>query len=246
MSASPIQLSVVMPAYLEEENLRLLLPRLAHVLRSMQVPSEIVVVDTETPLDATEQACEELGARYVRRRGGNLYGDAVRTGIQEAQGEFCIFMDADGSHTPEFIPELFAKSAEADVVIASRYIAGGYTENPAVLIWMSRILNITYSIVLGLRCKDVSNSFKLYRSRMLKPLILRCDHFDIIEEILFKLHRFNRGLRISEVPFSFKKRMFGQTKRNLLLFMAGYLYTIVRLRLSTFWPSVRGQEAGQR
>jgi dolichol-phosphate mannosyltransferase len=235
MVAPPIQLSVIMPAYLEEENLRLLLPRITRALESMQIHSEILVVDTEAPLDATEKACADFGARYVRRRGGNLYSDAVRTGIEEARGEFCLFMDADGSHTPEFIPELYAQRERADVVIASRYVEGGYTENPRVLIWMSRILNLTYSIVLGLQCKDVSNSFKLYRSHMLKPLHLTCDHFDVIEEILFKLRRSTPGLRIVEIPFSFKKRMFGQTKRNLLLFMAGYIYTIIRLRMSTFW-----------
>jgi dolichol-phosphate mannosyltransferase len=98
---------------------------------------------------------------------------------------------------------------------------------------MSRVLNISYSLVLNLRCKDVSNSFKVYRADWLKRLSLRCANFDIVEEILFKLVRQHPRARIKEVPFSFKKRMFGETKRNLVTFMLTYLFTIIRLRLRT-------------
>jgi dolichol-phosphate mannosyltransferase len=96
---------------------------------------------------------------------------------------------------------------------------------------MSIVLNLSYALVLGLRCKDVSNSFKLYRGERLRALTLRCDNFDVVEEILYKLKRRDPGLRIVEVPFTFKKRMFGETKRNLVLFIVTYLYTIVKLRL---------------
>jgi dolichol-phosphate mannosyltransferase len=173
-----------------------------------------------------------FGARYVQRSPSNLFGDAVRTGIKEAKGKYALFMDADGSHTPEFIPLLFVHRNTNDVVVASRYISGGATENPLPLILMSRIVNIAYSLILGLKCKDVSNSFKIYKTSLLKDLKLKCDNFDIIEEILFKLSRRPGGLKFQEIPFTFKKRMFGDTKRNLLVFMMTYLWTMIRLRFS--------------
>lgn len=228
--ADNMALSVIIPAFHEEENLRVLLPRLRRVLDQQGVSYEIIVVDTEVPLDNTREACVEHGVSYVHRRGGDSYGAAVRTGIEAAAGEWILFMDADGSHTPEFIPKLLAHRDNSDVVIASRYVAGGYTENSRILVLMSQAVNITYRVVLGLQCKEVSNSFKLYRAAMLKSLSLRCDNFDIIEEILFKLHRAHAQLRIREVPFSFKKRMYGKTKRNLVAFMLSYLYTLLRLR----------------
>jgi dolichol-phosphate mannosyltransferase len=191
-------------------------------------------VDTVTPLDQTHDACATHQAKYVARQGGNHFGDAVRTGIREATGTYVLFMDADGSHTPEFIPELYKHAKDYDVIIASRYIDGGYTENSSSLIWMSRILNLTYSIVLNLRCKDVSNSFKIYRGDILRQVKTRCNNFDIVEEVLFKMSRVKRGLTIHEIPFTFKKRMFGDTKRNLVVFIITYLYTIVRLRLSAW------------
>ena len=219
-----------MPAYLEEENLRLLLPRIARTLDSLCTSHEMVVVDTMTPLDATREVCLLADARYVARRGGNSFGDAVRTGIEEARGEYVIFMDSDGSHSPEWIPKLYEHRGTDDVVIASRYVEQGFTENNALLVAMSRVLNWTYAAVLRIDCKDVSNSYRLYRRAQLGALTLKCDNFDIVEEVLFKLSRQFRPLRIREVPFTFKSRMFGETKRNLPLFIATYLFTLIKLR----------------
>lgn len=235
-----MKLTVVLPSYREEENLRLLLPRIQEALRETMNrfagDYEILVIDTVKPLDSTEKACEQFGVRCVRRRPTNVYGDAVRTAIAEATGDWMIFMDADGSHGPEWLPKLIAASTAgggtADIVIASRYVEGGDTENPLVLILMSRVLNLTYSIVLGLKVKDVSNSFKMYRTALLRPLRLKCHDFDIIEEMLFRITRANRGVRIREIPFTFKARMFGQTKRNLVWFIIGYVFTILKLRFS--------------
>ncbi|OGG59103.1 hypothetical protein A3C89_01695 [Candidatus Kaiserbacteria bacterium RIFCSPHIGHO2_02_FULL_50_50] len=225
-----MKLSIIIPSYLEEENLRILLPRINSVLKTIAVPSEVLIIDTETPLDSTAEACALYGARYIPRVGGNRYGDAVRTGIHAAQGEYCIFMDADGSHTPEFIEKLFAERERADVIIASRYIDGGDTDNGKVLVLMSWIVNAVYALVLGLNCKDVSNSFKLYHREELQALDLRCHNFDIVEEMLFKLKKRNKKLHILELPYTFKKRMFGSTKRNLVAFMVSYGWTLIRLR----------------
>jgi dolichol-phosphate mannosyltransferase len=224
-----VELSVVIPAYLEEENLRVVLPRLLAVLRETGLASEVLVVDTEQPLDNTRAVCEAAGVAYVPRAGGNRYADAVRTGIARARGRWVLFMDADGSHMPEFIPRLLEHAPTHDIVIASRYVEGGATENPASLIWMSRALNLIYTLVLRIPCRDVSNSFKLYRGDMLKDLSLSCAHFDVIEEILVKCAVRFRPLRIREVPFVFKARMFGQTKRDLVTFVFSFAATLGRL-----------------
>ena len=225
-----VYLSIVIPAYLEEENLRLLLPRLNQVLTGLNCEFEILVIDTMEPLDKTQNACVKNNVQYIPRENGNSYGDAVKTGIARALGKYIVFMDADGSHTPEFLPNLYEHREGFDIVIASRYVKGGYTENPLPLIYMSKILNIFYAVVLNLKCHDVSNSFKLYRGELLKDLNLRCDNFDIVEEILIKIKRKKKDLSFKEVPFTFKKRMFGQTKRNLGLFIVTYLFTLLRLR----------------
>jgi dolichol-phosphate mannosyltransferase len=97
---------------------------------------------------------------------------------------------------------------------------------------MSRALNISYSLVFGINAKDISNSFKLYNADVFNKINLVSSNFDIIQEILIKARRNKVSLSILEVPYTFKQRMFGRTKRNLLLFMLGYFITMIKLRLS--------------
>ncbi len=229
MENSP-ELSVVLPAYLEEENLKELLPGLRAVLDRAGLTYEIVVVDALAPRDNTAAVCALHGAVYINREHGEFFGDAVRTGIRKASGKFLLFMDADGSHQPGLIPDLLRHRDACDVVVASRYVEGGGTENPKLLIFMSRVLNFVYSLVLNIDCRDVSNSFKLYRAKDLKPLRLYCSNFDIVEEILYKIVKNNPAAKIKEIPFTFGKRKFGETKRNLAAFMLFFLWTLVRLR----------------
>lgn len=243
--SDPPELSIVLPAYLEEENLRLLLPRITSTLATLGVGWEVIVVDTIEPLDRTREVCLANGCGYLSRGPGNDFGDAVRSGIAASRGRRVILMDADGSHPPEFIADLWRHRDEADVIVASRYTAGGFTENSAALVAMSRVLNLSYALVLGLSCSDVSNSFKLYPGDALRRLRLVCRHFDIVEEILYKLVRGPARARVLEIPFAFKKRMFGDTKRNLAAFIMSYLYTIVRLRCMRLddEPPAAGTEA---
>ena len=228
MTANP-QLTIVLPAYEEAANLDNLLPRLAQVAGQLAPQFEILVVDTPEPRDDTPAVCRKYGGRYVPRRGGSLYGHAIRTALEEARGEWIIFMDADGSHNPGFLPELWRFRDNFDLVIASRYVRGGKTENPAVLIFLSLVINVVFRVTLGLKCADVSNSFRLYRGDDLRKLQLKCNHFDIVEEILVKLITLHLGYRIKEVPFFFEKRKAGKTKRNLFTFALGYFVTLVRL-----------------
>lgn len=227
-----MQLSVIMPAYLEEENLRILLPRVKKVLSELTTESEIIVVDTEKPMDGTPEACKEAEVTYINRSGSNTYGSAIRSGISKARGQSIIFMDADGSHYPAFIKELWAERENYDIVIASRYIEGGHTENSAALVLMSKIVNWGYAFVLGIKAKDVSNSFKLYKGTYLKELTLKCDNFDVVEEVIYKIIKTHKDCKIKEIPFSFKQRMFGETKRNLPQFVLTYILTLIRLRFN--------------
>ena len=73
---------------------------------------EVLVIDTKVPLDSTQSVCEQFGAKYINRVGDNTFGNAIRTGIAEAKGKYIIFMDSDGSHTPEFIKDLYEKRCE--------------------------------------------------------------------------------------------------------------------------------------
>jgi dolichol-phosphate mannosyltransferase len=219
----------VLPAYEEADNLEALLPQLQQTAATLGETWEILVIDTEQPHDRTPEVCKKNEVHYVPRERGPLYGHAIRTALRQAKGKWVIFMDADGSHNPNFIPTLWAQRETADLVIASRYIQGGRTENPAVLIFMSLMVNVAFRLALGLKCYDVSNSFRLYRGDDLRALQLKCNNFDIVEEILVKLTVAKPGYRVKEIPFVFEKRKAGKTKRNLVTFALGYITTLARL-----------------
>jgi dolichol-phosphate mannosyltransferase len=225
-----VKLTVIIPSYLEEENLRIILPRLNNELLKINDTYEILIIDTMQAMDNTKDVCFQNNAIYIPREIGNNYGNAIRTGIRYAKGEYTIIMDADGSHSPEFIEKLYKYKNEYDIVIASRYVTGGSTDNIKSLILMSYITNLTYSIILNLPYKDISNSFKLYRTDYLKELKLKCMNFDIVEEILYKIKKNHKDVKIIEIPFNFKERMFGHTKRKLILFVVTYIITIIKLR----------------
>ncbi len=228
-----IELSVVMPCYKEADNLKVLLPKIESAVKKYDFLYEILVIDTQTPMDDTPEICGQfMNVKYVSRNGGNNYGDAIRTGISSASGKYILLMDADCSHDPQDIPRLYDEiiSGGHDVVIGSRYIKGGSTDNPFILRLMSRVLNICYRISFGLNVYDVSDSFRIYDGDKLRRIKLSCDNFDAVEEILIRLRKKFHDIRIKEIPISFNKRLYGESKRDLLRFVFSYLATMYRLK----------------
>jgi dolichol-phosphate mannosyltransferase len=226
-----MNLSIIIPSYNEFENLQVLLPQLKTELTNSKINYEILIIDTVQGCEETRNICSTyLNIKYINRSPSNSYGDAVRTGINKSNGDFLIFMDADGSHSPSFVKTLYENRKNADIVIASRYIDGGKTENGYILIFMSFVVNKLYSLILNLNVKDVSNSFKLYKSNDIKNLILECSNFDIVEEILYICNVNNPTIKILELPYTFKKRVYGQTKRNLIIFIFTFVITLIKLR----------------
>jgi dolichol-phosphate mannosyltransferase len=242
-SAEAPQLSVLMPAYGEAENLRLLLPKIQQVLSELGLTAEICVVDATPSVDDTQQVCQEAQVTYLPRQGGNRYGDAVRTGFKHAAGEYVITMDSDGSHNPEFIKELWSQHANADVVIASRYAPGGTTDNPWALVAMSRVLNVTFKLFVGMPVYDISNSFRLYRGKLVRNLQLNYNNFDILEETLVRLIWDNPAgpANIIEMPFHFEQRKHGKPKRKLVVFALQFFVALFKLQKIRFQSLGKGQ-----
>lgn len=224
-------LSILIPAYEEFENLKEIVPKILEVLNQLNTPFEIIIVDKTNSIASEKKYFFEMkDVFYINRNPGNFYGDAIRTGIKKSKFEYLIIMDADGSHDPGFIKKLYENRNLADVIIASRYIIGGGSDNGFILRLMSNFLNKIYSTILGLRVKDFSNSFRLYKTIQLKKINLKCNNFDLVEEILLKLS-LNKDFKLHEIPYYFRERKYGKTKRNLFLFMISFTFTLFKLKL---------------
>lgn len=224
-----MNLSVVLPAYKEAENLKTLLPQIKRKLMEINIEHEILVIDAMNEIDNTKKVCQENNVIYVNRKNGDSYGDAIRTGIKEANNEYLLIMDADGSHSPDELYKLIEECEKNDIVIGSRYIKNGKTENNIILIFMSWMVNVAYRIFLNIKVKDISNSLRIYRTKDIKYIELESNNFDIVEEILIKLCLKNKDYKIKEVPITFRKRREGKSKRKLGKFILSYINTMKKL-----------------
>ncbi len=224
-SASVPDLSIVISAIDERENLEILLPALWEVLTTMQVRAEIIVVDGGSH-DGTPEAAESRGARVLRQTEPG-YGGALLAGFAAAQAPFVLTMDADLSHRPSFVSEMWQARQRAHVLIASRYVPGGRADMSALRRFLSKILNATYARVLSLPYKDLSSAFRMYKLDAVKSLQLQARDFDVLEEILLRVYA--EGWSIAELPFHYRGRPSRKENAKLLKVAAAYLKTLVRM-----------------
>jgi len=217
--------SVVIPAWNEAETMPELLGRIRAVLEPLAREIEILVV-VPAPEDPTAEAARAGGAEViVQMRPG--YGGALKEGLLASRGEYVITMDADLSHPPEAIPQLLAHRDDAEVVIASRYVAGGSAKMPSVRALLSRILNLIYRRALAVPVRDMSSGFRGYQRKILNELALESEKYDILEEILVK--SYSLGWHVLEIPFDYQQRAAGRSHANVVGFTPHFLGTLLRL-----------------
>ena len=221
-----LELSVVIPALREGPNLAILLPQLKEILASLTDSFEITIVTAGKDRETLE-AAKSSGANVIEQseRG---YGGALKAGFALAQGTYIVTMDADLSHPPLFIKDLWQEKDQAEVVIASRYVPGGRAAMPFGRFILSRILNSFFARGLGLPVKDLSSGFRLYQAHLLQNLELNALDFNVLIEILVRLY--NDGNHIKEVPFYYAPRIFGSSNARIFAFGVEYLKTFKRLR----------------
>ena len=223
-------ISVVLLAYREEESLKLLFPRLIKELDSLNEEYEIIVVDTANPLDNTKGVCDQYGAVYVNQEEPG-FGGAYRKGISVMKGDKMLVLDSDGSHNPIYISDIYNKFITGyDVVIGSRYTKGGKTEDAVTSKIMSHILNGVFRIVTGVKAKDLSTNFRIYRADVLREITLTSTNYDVLEEVLLLMKlKIGKSFKVAEVPITFNKRIAGESKRRLIPFIISYIKTMFRL-----------------
>ncbi|MBX7145070.1 MAG: glycosyltransferase, partial [Oligoflexia bacterium] len=230
-SFEPVQeapdVSVVLAAWNEGDNIGALIRRINRVLAELHLSFEVIVIDGGST-DKTVAHAEAAGARcYVQRRIG--YGGAVREGFERARGQYVLTMDCDLSHPPELAAELWREREHADIVVGSRFVPGGDSEAPLMRRWMSIVLNIIFSKLLHVPIRDTSSGYRLYRRNVLKPGSYTRENFNILQEIL--VGAYADGFSIKELPLKYEERKAGASHVSLLKFCVSYLPTLYRLWL---------------
>ncbi|HOX36472.1 MAG TPA: polyprenol monophosphomannose synthase [Candidatus Brocadiia bacterium] len=231
---------VVIPTYNEAENIR----QLAEQLLALGLPLDVLIVDDNSP-DGTGRIADEMAAsderiRVLHREGKLGLGTAYRAGLKDAiagKYSFAVTMDADFSHDPCYIPEIYKAACDRDLVIGSRYVLHGGVENwPLRRRILSRTANAVARLVLRLRVADCTAGYRCYRTSALSRIALdeiRSNGYSFLEEMIYLCDR--AGFRIGEVPIIFRDRRGGESKISKSEIYKA-MWTLLRLR----WQSLTG------
>ena len=230
---------VIVPTYNEGENL----PKLVASLFQLVIPRlHVLIIDDNSP-DGTGQVAEVLAKEYremsVIHRSAKLgLGTAYVLGFMHAleQGyDYVVQMDADFSHNPSYLPTFLhalMKDTEVDFIVGSRYIRGGTLDTHWGL--ERRLLSKWGSIysraILGLKVKDSTAGFKMFRATVLETLPLASLHstgYCFQLEIAYLCQRY--GLQALEIPIHFQERLSGVSKMSFRIsFEAAWKTWLIR------------------
>ncbi len=240
---------VVIPTYNEAENVR----PMTESLLALGIPDlTILFVDDESP-DGTGQIADELAAQYpgrvhvLHRTGPRGLGRAYVDGFRRAltHGAECIVqMDCDFSHSPDYIPQFLDLIQDYDVVVGSRYVEGGKTDERWgwgrwLLSWWAN--SIYTRLLLGCKVRDVTAGFKCWRRETLEGIDLsriRSQGYVFQVEMAYVTERL--GYRVLEIPIYFEDRRIGRSKMTVPVKIEAALRTWeVRWRHRHLRPSDR-------
>jgi dolichol-phosphate mannosyltransferase len=213
-AASPPTLSIVVPTYNERDRLPELVTAIFAAYAAEGLEGELIVVDDNSP-DGTGSLAEQLAKdrriRVVHRAGKLGLGTAVVEGFTVAEAPVVGVIDADMSHPPGLLPHMFAamRQTGADVLVASRYIAGGGTVRwPILRLLMSRL---ACGMARGLTpVRDATSGFFLIRRDLARDVRISAGGFKICLELLVR----GRPATVVEVPYVFAGRTAGESKMN--------------------------------
>jgi dolichol-phosphate mannosyltransferase len=216
----PVRTLVSLATYNERDNLAPLVNEIHQVLPH----ADILVIDDNSP-DGTGQVADELAAKdprvHVLHRPGKLgLGTATLAAMHYAMDhdyELYVNMDADFSHHPRYLPALVAGMARNDVMIGSRYVPGGGTENwPWSRRLMSWGVNTMSRLLLQIPARDTSGAFRCFRVARLRQVQLDriiSRGYSFQEELLYRCRK--AGCKIGETPIVFADRRAGRSKANV-------------------------------
>jgi dolichol-phosphate mannosyltransferase len=230
---------LILPTYNEAVNIepfvRAVLPGLAEA----SPEHRILIVDDNSP-DGTgriaDRLAEEVGAVEVLHRPAKEgLGVAYLAGFRHALdrgAELVLEMDSDFSHSPADVPRLIRAAADADVVLGSRYVAGGGVSDWGLL---RRVLSRGGSwyarFVLRVRVRDLTGGFKCFRREVLEQLDLDAIHaegYGFQIEVTYRAIR--AGFRVVEIPIVFRERQAGLSKMTARI-AAEAVWKVPALRL---------------
>jgi dolichol-phosphate mannosyltransferase len=235
------ELSIVMPVFKEGEAVE---PALRALTRDVRTPHEILVVydfDEDPTVPVIERLVGELpSVRGHRNDLGRGVLNAMKAGIAASTAPYVLITMADGSDEPRIVDSMVALARDgADVVAASRYMAGGrQIGGPRLKRLMSRTAGLTLHWYAGVPTHDPTNNFKLYARRFLDAVTIESTAgFELALELTVKATLDGRA--VAEVPTTWRDRTAGQSNFKLRTWLPHYLHWYRRAFVGRWLGGVR-------
>lgn len=207
------KISIITPTYNEKENLQILVDKLFADMKDYDI--ELIIVDDNSP-DGTGKIADEISktndnVKVIHRPRKMGLGSAFVDGVKAASGNIFLLMDSDLSHDSKDFPKLLEKLSEGyDMVIGSKYVLGGKTQDKPSRLAASRIFCLLTSFVLWMNIRDSASGLFAIRREAMNKIKLKPIGFKVMIETAFKAKK--SGAKITEVPITFHKRKFGRQK----------------------------------
>ncbi|MFH8093090.1 MAG: glycosyltransferase [Candidatus Aenigmatarchaeota archaeon] len=213
-----MKLSILIPVLNYEERLEKTIRKIKQIVKNQ----EIIILYDVTNLDMKKKAIEisrilkrKYKTKTIFRFNEKGFGSALRKGFEIAKGDFIVVMMGDFSDDPNTIPKMIEKAREGyDIVVGSRYMKGGRIIGNTLKQRISHLFSLLINIFSKVKCRDITNAFKLYKKDVLKTVKTKSKSFDISCEITLKAAR--KGFKISEVPTIWKNRVFGKSNFKMI------------------------------
>jgi dolichol-phosphate mannosyltransferase len=228
-----MKLSIVMPAYNEEESITETIDQIEEAFGKVNIDHEILIVNDNSK-DGTLAVLMALAekypsVRYETNHGPNGFGYAVRYGLERFSGDCVAIMMADLSDSPYDLIRYYTTMLEGnyDCVFGSRFIKGGKViDYPFVKKVINRIANLIIRMVMRIKYNDTTNAFKLYKREVIegvKPIL--SPHFNLTIELPLKA--IIRGYSYTVVPNSWTNRKYGVSKLKIKEMGSRYFFILV-------------------
>jgi dolichol-phosphate mannosyltransferase len=204
------RVSIVLATFNERENI---LETIRGIFENLGPSTEVIVVDDDSP-DGTWKLAQDLDdprVKVIRRLGTRGLASAFNRGILESRGAVVGWMDADMCMPPALLPGMVRLLDEYDVVVGSRYAAGGRDDRAWLRVASSRLINGLATFVLGYGIRDYDSGFVVLRRTVFdRVTVIPTGYGAYFMEFLYTCRR--KGLTVAEVPYTFRDRQKGISK----------------------------------
>lgn len=230
-----MNVSLVIPAYNEEERLPAFLESLArfHQISKAHIVEVLMVDDGSSDRTSTvaEQFSNRLPLRVIRLPQNRGKGAAVQTGVKESHGDAVIFMDADGATGPEELPKLLAGLEQKPIAVGNRWMQGSIVADRELFRAFSGWVYRTYVGFFGLAGVDTMCGFKGFRRDAAKKLFssLTEERWLFDTEVMLRARR--HGIPIENVPISWTSKHGSKLKLSALV-RSFFQIPVVALRVA--------------